>query len=162
MDVSTDSSEDPVVGGTRQSGGCQSAGAPNNETLVSHDGRCGSRVLLLGAGLNTPPGVDLAMGRDPETLKFLFKWRVEAALLCKGAYDGGTQEERELMDIFLSDGGHDSFASWFEAKSFDDSEMPNTPRDSRADHLLMSWLAKRLGVTLFFKSMRAAVRRSSR
>lgn len=99
--------------------------------------------------MNTPPGVDLAMGRDPETLKFLLKWRVEAALLCKGAYDGGAQEERELMDIFLSNSGHDSFASWFKAKSFDDSEMPNTPRDSWADHLLMTWLAKRLGVTLF-------------
>ena len=33
--------------------------------------------------------------------------------------------------------------------TFDDSEMPNTPRDSWADHLLMTWLAKLLAVTLF-------------
>ena len=105
MYVSTDSSEASVVGGTRQPGGCQAAGAANNETSVSHDGRCGSRVLLIGAGVNTPPGFDLAIGQDPETLKFLFKWRVEAALLCKGAYDGRTQEVRELMNIFLSNSG---------------------------------------------------------
>ena len=54
MGVSTDSSDAPVVGGTRQLGGCQSAGAPNNETLISHDGRCGSRTTAA----DNPQGVD--------------------------------------------------------------------------------------------------------
>ena len=60
---------------------------------------------------------------------------MKGARLCKGAYEGETHEERELIDITLSTSGHDSFASWFEAMSFDGSEMPNTPRDSWADHL---------------------------
>ena len=88
------------------------------------------------------------MGRDPETLKFYLEWRIKAAHLFKGAYDGGTQEERKLMDITLSNSGRHLFASWFDAMPFNGSETPNTPRYSWAGHLLMTWLAKLLGITL--------------